>query len=346
VAVTIRDVARRAGVSKAAVSYVLNGRTTSVKITRETQERIYAAARELDYHPNALARGLARRRMDTMVLIPQEATYLSVWSGFTSEMMQGISEAALSTNYDVTLHLKEEPSLDEEVAAATDGRADGALLWRYRDDPLAERLIERGFPIVSMFDRGDHPDLWYVDCDNVLGGRLATEYLLELGHRDILHLSRDTRSGNALDRLRGYTRALTAHGLPVRPDRIVDVGWEFGDDAPYRRVAAMLCGPSRPTAVFCWYDGVALRILRMVRELGLRVPEDISILGFDSTILCEHTDPPLTSVRQPVREMAACAVTLLAKRLNREPVEEPRKLFVPVLDIRSSCAPPRSAMAP
>src|SRR5579872_4719184 len=118
-AATIRDVAQKAGVSKATVSYVLNGRETSIRITEATRNRVHAAARELRYHPNAQARRLAQRRADTVMLVMQFPAIFSGWSGFTNEMMRGASEAAIRLGYDLLLHTKEHPDIDQEVAALT-----------------------------------------------------------------------------------------------------------------------------------------------------------------------------------------------------------------------------------
>src|SRR5438477_3038394 len=145
---TIHDVAKHAGVSKATVSYVLNGRETSVRITEATRDRVHAAVRELRYHPNALARALNRKRTETIAVVTQYARVFQGWSGFTNEMMRGVSEAAFAAGYDLILHTKEQESLEDEYASLTDGRADGALLLRDVDDPLADRLLADGFPCV------------------------------------------------------------------------------------------------------------------------------------------------------------------------------------------------------
>ncbi len=336
---TIHDVAQRAGVSKATVSYVLNGRETRIKITERTRNRIYDAARELNYHPNALARGLAQARTETVTLVMQYARIFSGWSGFTNQMMRGASEAAFQAGYDLMLHTKEQSCLDQEVAALTDGRADGALLLRDADDPLAERLLERGFPAVLMFTNSDHPDVWQVDCDNVTGGYLATNYLLELGHRRIMHLAGVPRSASARDRKLGYERALRDAGIALRPDWCVEMPY---GGASFDEVACALRQPDRPTALFAWSDDVAVAALTMARSVGLRVPVDLSVIGYDSTELCGYTNPTLTSMRQPIYEMAAKAFGLLVRQIRGEEVSERRIQFTPVLDERASCAhPPR-----
>ena len=318
---TIRDVAAKAGVTKAVVSAVLNDRATTVRVATETRQRVLQAALELQYRPNALARGLTLKRTDTIGIVPQWADYLSVWSGFTSEMMQGVSAAAIRAGYGVLMNFRVENGLEQESAGITDGRTDGVLLWRYSSDPLAALLQERNFPAVLMFGAHDDPAIWYVDCDNRLGGRLATEYLLGLGHTRIAHLTTRSDDRYVQDRSMGYQDALRAAGLPIRSDWIIDVGWEGSEETAYQQVKAMLNTSDRPTAIFAWYDGVAIKMLHKAQEWGLRVPDDLSVIGFDSTAQCLLITPPLTSVRQPIREIADSAATLLIRRIRGEAVE-------------------------
>jgi LacI family transcriptional regulator len=338
-AATIRDVADRAGVTKAVVSATLNERHSNVRVSEGTRQRVRQAAEDLHYRPNVLARGLKRKYTDTIGIVPQFAGFLSVWSGFTSEMMQGVSAAAIREGYRVLLNFRHESGLDREVAAVTDGQIDGALLWRSPSDPMAQRLHECGFPVVMMFGPHDNPDVWYVDCDNQLGGRLATQHLLGLGHTRIAHLTTGSNDQYVLDRRAGYQEALYEAGLPVRPEWIVEVGWEKSGENNYAQIEALLHEPQGPTAVFAWYDGVALNLLYKARQWGLRVPEDLSIIGFDSTAQCLLTLPTLTSVRQPICEIADCATTLLVQRIRGEPVQDTRRIFTPTLDERGSCAP-------
>ncbi|MCA1595955.1 MAG: substrate-binding domain-containing protein, partial [Chloroflexi bacterium] len=122
-------------------------------------------------------------------------------------------------------------------------------------------------------------------------------------------------------------------------ERIVNVGWELSDEKCKAQLEELLCSSRGPCAVFAWYDEVAIKLLQAAREWGLKSPEDLSVVGFDSTQQCELTSPRLTSVRQPIREMADCATTMLIRRINGEPVEEIHHVFKPTLDVRDSCAP-------
>lgn len=336
--VTISDVARKSGVSKVTVSYVLNNRESRIKISDATKSQVIAAAKELGYHPNALARGLARRRTDTLTIVMQFANVFSGWSGFINELMRGASDKACELGYDLMLHTKSQSSLDEETAALTDGRADGALLLRDYDDPLAERLAQRGFPCVQIFSHSSDPLLYSVDCDNYLGGQMATRYLLDLGHRRIAHIGGSERSAAAYFRKQGYESAMEQAGLPVCPNWYAQINYAGAD---LEALGRMMAGSDPPTAFFCWSDDVAVRAARYLRDsLGRQVPEHVSVIGYDSTPMCENTQPRLTSVRQPVYEMAACGVDTLVRLVCRQPVAERQMRFTPAIDVRESSGPP------
>lgn len=342
---TIRDVAQKAGVSRTTVSYVLNNRDEAMRIPEETRRRILEVVQELNYHPNALARGLSQRRTDTVALVMQYPAIFSGWSGFTVEMMHGVTDAAIRLGYDVVLHTKQPMSgglpeerdpIAEEVAILTDGRADGALLLRDRNDPLACALRQRNFPTVLMFTHNDDPEQWFVDCDNVQGGIMATEHLLSLGHRRIIHLAGSPYSAAAHDRQQGYLEAMRRAGLRPDPNWVVDTVYAGAD---LQSALALFDVPanSRPTAVFAWSDETAIRFMNLLRSRGLRIPEDVAVVGFDSTGVCDHTDPPLTSVRQPIYTMASEALGLLVRQIRHETPEQTRIWAAPELDIRLSC---------
>ncbi|HZT42556.1 MAG TPA: LacI family DNA-binding transcriptional regulator [Chthonomonadaceae bacterium] len=351
--VTIRDVAQRAGVSKATVSYVLNGHGTMMRIPEETKQRVLAVVNEMGYHPNALARSLAQKRTHTVAVVLQFPRVFSGWSGFTNEMMRGATDAAIRLGYDLLLHTRQlepedEPAMEAdallaaEVATLTDGRVDGALLLRDVEDRLAGALREQRFPAVLMFTRSEQPDLWFVDCDNILGGMLATEHLISLGHRRIVHLSGSPRSGAARDRLAGFRKALQNAGIPERPEWIVESTYPGADFTP---ATTLFDAPAaeRPTAIFAWSDDVAIRIMGVLRQKGLHAPEDVAIVGFDSSPMCDHTDPPLTSVRQPIYDMAVQAFTLLTERIAEHTVAQTQVLVPPELVVRRSCGARRTS---
>lgn len=340
--VTLSDIAAHIGVSKVTVSYVLNGREGRVRISEGTRKRILDAAKEMGYSPNALARGLTRRRMDTFTLVMQSPNVFEGGSGFITGLMHGVLVAANAVGYDVMIHTKAQPGVDDEVRSLTDGRSDGSLLLRDYNDPLLAELEGRGHPCVSVFTRPELPDAWYADADDTEGGRIAAEYLLSLGHRRVGFISGSENSSAVRERRNGFRATLDAAGVPLDPRREVRLTYAGQDFAPLGEMMR-LPADQRPTAVFAWSDDIAARAIAYLRDVcNLRVPQDISVIGFDGTEEVGERGcvPRLTSIRQPIGEIAACGVNLLASRLRGEPVDRTQVLFSPSLLERDSCAPP------
>ena len=340
--VTLQDIANRTGVSKVTVSYVLNGRETGVRISDATRQRVMAVARDLGYQPNAVARALARRCTDTVTLVMQFPSVFSGGSSFVLEMMHGVLDAANVLGYDLLLHTKTIPDSLQEGQALTDGRADGILVLRNLGDPLIGELQTRNFPWVSLFSRSEEPGAYFVDCDNVTGGRLATEYLISLGHRCIGFIGGSAASSAVRDRYKGFADVLLEHNIEPNPQWSAEIGFAGADFAPLEK---MLKAKNAPTALFVWSDDVAVEAIAFLRDkLNLRVPEDVSIIGFDgSETLGERSVPRLTTVRQPIYAIAERALQLLVARIRDAGVLETQKLLPPELSIRESCAPLHSS---
>lgn len=336
---TIQDVANLAKVSKVTVSYVLNGQDAKARISTETKDRVLSAARELGYRRNAIARMLVTRRSQTIAVVFQYAQYFSIWSSFTSDVMHGVCEASVAGGYDLMLHTRPSEGSVNEVDQLTDGRADGALVLRDSDDPLLDELLSRDFPCVFFFTRSSVPGAAFVDSDNYAGGRMATKHLLELGHRRIGMIRGSAHSVPSNDRFNGYRDAMEGHGLPVDPRFVVTIG---SPDQSLDEFRAMMSLADRPTALFAWSDDVAFKLMQCLRELGLETPGDVSLIGFDSIEACNHISPPLTSVKQPIFEMARDATQLLIAKINGEPTTRDQLIYPLTLDIRGSTAPPKS----
>jgi DNA-binding LacI/PurR family transcriptional regulator len=335
--VTIHDVAIRAGVSKVTVSYVLNGRGPEVGIKAETAQRILDAARDLNYQPNAIARMLSRRSSETVAILFHSGTSFSRSKGFNGEVLDGVSEACVGEGFDVMLHTKLVRDAQAEASSLMDGRVDGLLVLRDVGDPTFEILKSRGFPMVQFFTHSEDPEMPSVDCDNQLGGELAARHLIELGHRRIAMATGSPRSVSATERLIGFKRAVEQASLETDPEWLIP---EVSLDHYVSCLLKLLKKKDAPTAIFVWYDSLAVRIMDQLREQSIRVPEDLSIIGFDSLALAETASPALTSVYQPVRQMAVEATRMLASIIRDSPPEKPQLLFPPRLDIRSSTAKP------
>ncbi len=333
---TIMDVAREAGVSKVTVSYVLNGQAQNARISEPTRERVLLAAKELGYTPSAIARSMVTKRVDTLGVVFQYAQYFASRSDFTKDVMLGINQAAVSLGYDLMLHTK--PMLDAraEVGALTDGRVDGVLVLRDADDEALDLLLEQALPCVLFFMRSDRPGVAFVDADNRQGGSLAAEHLVALGHRRLGMLCGSPRSTSAKERLAGFRDALNQKGLRVDERHLL----HLTDIGEADAIENYLRSPDRPSGIFCFSDEYAFLACRIAAKIGLRVPEDLSVVGFDSLGACDEFIPPVTSIRQPVVEMARVATQMLVKLVRKEPIDETQIVFHTVLDVRKSTAPP------
>lgn len=334
--VTILDVARKAGVSKVTVSYVLNGRGPEMGIRHETAERIEQAAKDLGYRPNALARMLSKSRTETLAILFQAGNYFSRSAGFNGEILDGVSQACFREDFDLMLHTRQVKSAQEEADSMMDGRVDGILMLRDDGDPTLELLVSSGFPVVQFFSHGANRDIPSVDCDNVQAGRLAAEHLIELGHRKIAMATGTTRSVSATDRMNGVKDALNARGVTCQPEWLIPYSSFEGYVAAIKN---LLTSVDPPSALIVWYDDLAIRLMNRLQSEGIQVPRDISIVGFDSLGPAESASPALTSVHQPVLQMAFEAALMLISLIRGQPLTNRQRVFEPRLDVRASTAP-------
>ncbi len=332
---TSADVAALAGVSRTTVSFVINGRA-DVQIPAETRRRVEDAARELDYHPHGPARQLAAGASLTIGLVMRQSAEQLAADMNLASTLWGLAAAARADGYRVLV----------EPLAPADGtyagllrsrRTDGLVVSGPRDDDdeLAA-LVRDGFPIVIQGTRADL-DAPSVDVDNRAGARGAVEHLLSLGHRRIgcitnapLHYTA------AAERLAGYRDALQGAGIEFDPALVVEGAF---DAASGHLGMAVLLGRGRPTAVFVASDVVAIGALRGVRDAGLHVPVDVSVVGFDDIPIAAHVDPPLTTVHLPAGGLGQTAGQILLDRIAGRPV--PARTLLPTeLIIRDSTAIP------
>jgi LacI family transcriptional regulator len=333
---TIADVAAEAGVGLGTVSRVLNG---SRKVRDDTRARVQAAIQQLGYRPNPLARGLSRGRCQTIGVVIPSFTHASA-----VERLRGVVAGLDGSRYDLVLFNVEQPlHRDEHLAALTGpGRADGVLVVSLpvpRQD--LDRLRSTGTAVVLVDSR--RPGVPSVVTDDVEGGRMATHLLLSLGHRSIGFIGDDPRNPlgfrSSRSREQGYESVLVAAGLPA--------GGEHRRYAPHdrgaaRAVALDLLEPERgrPTAVFASSDVQAIGVMAAATDLGLRVPDDLSVIGFDDIELSEHLH--LSTIRQPLFESGRQGVELLLAALA-DPDLPPRRRELPLeLVQRATTGPPRA----
>ncbi len=328
---TIGDVARLAGVGKVTVSYVLNGRGEENRISKETQERIYAAARELEYRPSAVARSLVSKQANAITIVFQYANYFRAGSSFVNELMRGVCEECVDADINLILHTRTFSSPQEEADAIMDGRSDGALVLRDADDPLLEILHKRQFPVVTFFCHPNQPNIPFVDADNVSGAALATRHLMELGHERIGMVVGSPGSVASNDRHQGFRQEIEASGSGYNSDLVVS----SHPPESYQENFAKWFDAQRPSAILCWSDDVAFTSIKVLHRLGVSVPDDVSIVGFDSTEDCDRHRPRLTSVRQPISEIARSAARALITATRHQAAVGPN-VFPLTLDVRES----------
>jgi LacI family transcriptional regulator len=312
---TSQDVAQRAGVSRTTVSFVLN--EVEANISPETRQRVLQAAEELGFVPDASARALARKRTHTfgLVLI-REASHLAS-DAFLPSVIQGVVDVIRPEGFRLLLEpvaSADEPDIYLNLVRAR--CADAILLSGPRsDDQQLVELIESGFPVILL---GQLPgsEAYSVDVDNRRSARVAVEHLIELGHRRIGCVTNAPLAYTAAaDRLAGYQDALAAHGLPL-DEALVRYG-DFGPESGRTAARSLLTELSEPpTALFVASDVVAMGALGALRELGLSIPDDVALVGFDDVPAARYLAPPLTTVRLPAIELGRRAGEMLLCSTN------------------------------
>jgi LacI family transcriptional regulator len=337
----LKDVARRADVDPSTASRVLRD-DPSQQVRPETRERILAAARDLRYRPNALARGLRTRRTDTFGLIIPSLDNL----GF-ADVTHGIQSAAAAAGK-LVMVVEAEAVADAAAHGVYqrligDGRLDGLIVaFASIQDDLVGQLVERDIPLV-LVNRRTHRARGSVVVDDERGSRLAVEHLLALGHRRVGYLGIDADTDTARRRLAGYSAAMAAAGLSIDP-RWLAAGppTEAGGRAAVREVLAT---PTdiRPTGYFVASLMSAIGALSELTVGGVKVPDDASLVAFNDHPFAAHTAPPLTTVRMPNVRMGEQAVGMLLAAMGGEPVRDIVIDDAPELVIRASTCPPSAA---
>jgi LacI family transcriptional regulator len=315
-AATLADVGRAAGVSAMAVSAALSETRTSARISEKTRAKIVKAAEKLGYRPNVAARALASRRMNTIgVAVVWEGEELNL---YFVEILSGIIEASARFGQTVTVFTFRDWKADmERVRAVCDGRIDGMILTApLVTEDFADRL-PRHTPFVALHANAEVAGVVNIESDEEQGARDMVANLIAMGHRRILHISGGSELLGAKRRINGYRRALDEAGIAFDPDLLVAANFTMADGraAMLRWIESHKNGPL-PDAIFCASDAIATGCLEALASSGLRVPDDVSVCGFDDTIAARTTVPQLSTVRQPLRQMAARAVEVLMARID------------------------------
>lgn len=308
--VTIKDIARQAGVAHTTVSRALRG---SPLIAAATTRRIRAIAAELGYQPSAAARSLKTRRSQVLGVIVS-----NIADPFFSEILQGIDDAAQQHGYSLFIAAAQHDPRREEAIVNTmrEHRVDGVILCSTPFSPKqSQQLLAHEIPIVVVNNQAAEDYRYSIYHDDVDGSRQITRHLLELGHRRIAYLG-NAQSGRATqDRLSGFRQEMAAAGAKILPGFIHQAQGGTADDG-ISSLQYFLDLPVRPTALVCYNDLLAIGVLKGLSLVGIQVPQEFSVTGFDNIAFSEFTAPPLTTFDQPKRFLGAEASRLILELLD------------------------------
>jgi len=311
---TRNDVAEVAGVSAATVSYVVNNGPRPV--ATETYQKVMGVIEELGYKPSAIARSLRLQRTSTLGLILPDTS-----NPYFAEVIRGVEQYAFDHGYTVILcHSDYSAEREIQYVKVMQAQRAAGVIWfpATADAAPALMLAESEIPTVVLDRTVSGVDFPSVLADNYKGACLATQYLIDLGHRDIGCIARPFDLQHSQERVKGFLETLGENGLSVEPPHIVKGGFRLEDG----RVAAHQLLDQYPTttAIFAYNDFMAIGAMRAAHERSLRVPEDLSIVGFDDIPLAQFTCPALTSVQQPKLEMGRKGAELLLGLIDEKPI--------------------------
>ncbi|MCW5940896.1 MAG: LacI family DNA-binding transcriptional regulator [Fimbriimonadaceae bacterium] len=336
-ATTIKDIARELNISVSTVSYALNGGPRPVPPT--VRDRVLQVARELNYRPNRVARSMITRRANAIGVVPMGGTHNVFLSPYLQQALSGIANSANDLHQDLVIFTRFSASDAEAMACyLADGRVDGAVLIAPRlDDDSLGKLRATGIPCVCV-SSVHHEGMPTFTTDNAMGIQQVMSYLYGLGHRSFFHLAGPLDMDDARLRLEAYQRFVRSVGLPDQAGDFEASDFTMiGGETVARD---LLARSDRPTALVCANDEMAVGALRAASELGVAVPEQLSVTGFDMTPIGAAVATPITTVYQPVVEIAEAATVALLAMIEGGPVA-PDKVFPTELVVRSSTSRPQ-----
>ncbi|MFB9750101.1 LacI family DNA-binding transcriptional regulator [Paenibacillus hodogayensis] len=332
---TIYDVAREAGVSIATVSQVINGKG---KISEERRQEIMQIMERLSYQPSVIASALTGKKTYTLgLLIPD------ISNPFFAEVARSVEDQGNQHGYSLIICSTDnkDERVERYLSLLQQKSVDGIIIGTgVENKEILNPLMESSIPTILIARDMAGLDLQTVLVDDFAGGTMAAQHLLELGHQALAVLAEDPKVSSSRERIRGFKETLVGSGIDL-PGHWVQTCKDDLVKEGKLKAKALLQQTQRPTALFCCNDLLAIGALQAAKELGVKVPRDLSIVGFDNTILATVTDPPLTSVSQPTESMGKLAVDLIIEQLKTKVGSTPRRVLSPELCIRGSSAKPQ-----
>lgn len=310
--ITLKVVAKEAGVSPATVSRVINN---SGYVSQEAREKVEDAIKNLGYVPNNAARALAKKRTNAIGVIVN-----NLHDPFFHDLIKGFEEGAAETSYNVVFCSAlggDAAGKDRYVKYLTNGVADGVILYGsyLSDEPIINYLININFPLILIENKISGTNINNMLIDNIGGAEKAVNYLVSLGHERIGHIAGNPNRKVTVDRMNGYINAMHRNAINIAPEYIqyITAGYTSG----YDKMKDLMLSENRPTAVFCGDDAIACYAVLAAMDLGLKIPDDVSIMGFDNqTILPKgYKGPDITTVEQPLYEIGKDSILFLTEIL-------------------------------
>lgn len=311
---TIKDIAKAAGVSVTTVSRALNGYSD---VSEKTRQKIMNLAKELNYSPNTLARGLVMNKSKTIGLLVSGLNRESEKDQITFSVLSGINECASELDYDLVLFNTNSSKQREKTYTqlCRERRVDGAIIQGIKtDDPYLEDVVNSDIPCVLIDYPIESENVGHVTTDNKLGAKKAVKHLIELGHHKIAMVNGHSKAFVSKMRLEGYIEALQEAGIEYKKEWVVN--GMFEEETGKEEAKKLLQNYPEITAIFSASDLMALGILEGAREIGRTVPNDLSLVGYDDILLAGYSNPPLTTISQNIFQLGYQAANLLIKMLE------------------------------
>ncbi|SDY00724.1 LacI family transcriptional regulator [Evansella caseinilytica] len=321
---TIKDVAKLANVAVSTASYVLNGVD---KVSPKTKEKVLEAARQLNYQKNGFAADLKRTKTNTIALILDDIS-----GPFYSVLVEGVQDIVSKEGYGLVACSSHGGASSTAVKFLTEKRADGCIVFSHKmTDDIIRSASSGNYPIVLLDRKLECDSTVMIEVDNEDGGYHATDFLLKNGHKKIAYISGPAESYNSRMRFAGYKKALEDAGVGL------DSKWVFEGDFTNRggelATTMLLAQSDKPTAIFYGNDEMAIGGMAALKRAGLKIPDDISIIGFDDILEAKYVN--LTTVKQPKYELGALSAHIIFRMLNGEEVERSSKLYTEIIERQS-----------
>ncbi|RUS46221.1 LacI family DNA-binding transcriptional regulator [Cohnella sp. AR92] len=331
--VTLKDIARVAGVSTATASLALSG---DPRVNVKTKRAVEEVAKRLNYVPNEIGRSLRAKKAETIAFIFPNTPHFAFSHPYFSQLLEGISEILVENSFHLMLSVS--PSETDEAAAydkiLRNRRADGIILWpaSIRDRNIL-KIVESGFPVVYL-GRWHHDEIATVEREDVGGAYMATEHLIKQGRKRIVHLTGPLDYQVSIDRLEGYKRALQDNQLLFDPGMVIEK--DFSMEGGAEAAKELLESGRSFDALFAANDRMAIGAMKALADSGISVPQDAAIVGYDNIEMASMMSPGLTTIDQPMKEIGKLAALKLMAMLNGEELQELQTKVPAQLIIRGS----------